>query len=69
MLYEIKIRKLPQRIRKIRCDNCGRTHYVPRYKLSGYDRVENEINVECCGWKMYGKGYDKELNLCQKYTS
>ena len=65
MLKEIIQRRLPQRMRQIKCDVCGKIHYTARYNLRGYERVENDINIECCGWRIYGKGYDKELKLCQ----
>jgi hypothetical protein len=70
MLKEQEIKVLPQRLRKIVCDICGRVHFAPRYYSigQGYPRSESTINVECCGWKMYGKGYDKELKTCQIYT-
>ena len=55
-------------MREIHCDNCGRIHFTPRYILAGYERVENDVCVECCGWRMFGKGYDKELKICQVYT-
>lgn len=68
MLKEIKTKVLPRRMREVHCDTCGRKYFAPRYRLSGYERVENDISIECCGWKMYGKGYDKELKICQVYS-
>ena len=67
MLKEVKGKVLPRRLREIHCNTCGRVHFTPRDCVHGCggSRKERDIEVECCGWKMYGKGYDKELKVKQ----
>lgn len=65
MLKEVKAKVLPRRLREIHCDICGRIHFVPRYFIVKYERIERDVDVECCGWKITGKGYDKELKVEQ----
>lgn len=52
MLKEIKSKALPKQLRRFKCNICGKTTYA---------RNTRDIDIECCGWKVSGKGTDKFL--------
>ena len=49
MLQEIKSKALPKHLRRFKCGVCGKTIYA---------RDTQDIEIECCGTILSGKGTD-----------